>query len=157
MNYRRSRTFTMKVNKQGKIVVKESEIQSSIIRWLNHQPNVGFVWNNRNVGVYAGKNRFGKDRFIPSQVQGVPDILGYTKSGKMIGIEVKRPEHKNKIEKLNDLELMGNTTLLTKETKRLKTQVQFVEHMRECGCIAFIAYSLDQVQELWNNGGFNLK
>lgn len=74
--------------------VLESQIQKEICEFLEFQGF--FFWRSNNVPVFAmsndGVRRF---RSLPKHTpRGLPDIMVVTKTGKFIGVEVKRPGSK---------------------------------------------------------------
>jgi Holliday junction resolvase len=63
-------------------------------------------------------------KVISASKSGVPDILACSPDGKFVAIEVKTPQKKNNTSKLQDYNL---------------------NKIRECGGIAFVAWSVDEV------------
>ncbi len=109
-----------------KYLPKEHDIQNMILEYL---PKMGiFAWRN-NTGVtknfYTNKQGITSERFWRAGVKGMPDILGvHRATGRFIAIEVKRPGGK-----------------LTKE------QAEMILWLRECNAIAFVADSLETLQQ----------
>ena len=66
----------------------EQEIQKSILDWL--RMNGVFCWKQFGGGYFDQR----RQRYIPTGVRGVPDILGILPGGVFLGCEVKRPGQK---------------------------------------------------------------
>lgn len=98
--------------------VKESEIQKAIMDYLKIKKFV--VFKHRNVGIFKQSTK----QYIPLPAGelGISDIIGCTKDGKFLAIEVKRPGGKPS-----------------------PNQVDFLQRVRQNGGIAILAYSLDDV------------
>lgn len=108
------------LNKQMK-KLKESQIQKQILDYLLYKKYL--VWKNNNVGIF--KKATGQ--YIPSPSLGVSDIIGCTKEGKLLCIEVKR-----------------NNGKLTENQKN------FLEAVNKHGGIGFVARSVENVMEQLN-------
>jgi len=67
---------------------KESDLKRQILNYLAYCGI--FAWNNRNVGVWNAKYQ----KYIPSQIRGVSDIIGILPDGRFLAIEVKREGNK---------------------------------------------------------------
>lgn len=93
----------------------EKVIQKQILDYLKLKRI--FCWKNSTVGIKKANGSF-----IPSGMTGISDILGLTKEGRFIAIEVKRT---------------GNKTTPSQDI--------FMENIRKNGGIAVLAYSLDDV------------
>ncbi len=119
--------------------VKESDIKHQIIAYCNLHG--GFVWLNRNVAI-----RKPGGGWIPPQVYGVPDIIGYTKEGRMVGIEVKRPSERTFVDGVKN-----GKHLLTKNGRHVLRQIAFLRDMEKAGCIALLVYSMDEVKQYWED------
>lgn len=98
--------------------VKESEIQKSIMDYLRLKKCL--VFKHRNVGIYKQATK----QYIPLPAGevGISDIIGCTKDGIFIAIEVKRPGGKPSPQ-----------------------QMDFLQRVRSNNGIAILAYSLDDV------------
>ena len=97
--------------------MKESVLKRHILSYLSVCGI--FAWNSRTTGVWNAKT----GHFIPSQCRGCPDILGVMPGGRIIAIEVK---------------IKGN--------KPTFLQLGFIEMINSKGGLAFVAYSLDDVE-----------
>lgn len=64
-------------------------------------------------------------RMVKLAETGTPDIIGYSRSGIFIGIEVK-----------------------VKPNKPMPAQLEFIGNAKRCGCIAEIIYSQEQLMEV---------
>lgn len=98
---------------------KEQVIQSHILQYLRLKGY--FVWKNNTAGIYKRAT----NSYIPSHAKGVSDIIGLTKQGVFIAIEVKRSGGK----------LSPN-------------QEAFLEAIRASGGVAILAYDLKDVEEV---------
>lgn len=105
--------------------MSEKDIQTQILQWLRYQPRV-FCWR-QNAGMtikeYKGKTRAWKS----ADVDGISDIIGVWGS-LAFAIEVKK-----------------------KPNKPTPKQLMFQENFARAGGLAFTAYSLEDVQEVWRN------
>lgn len=72
----------------------EHMLCNSIVEFLNYQGHK--VWR-QNAGMVKVTNKYGKDRMIRFGMVGVSDIIGISKTGKFIAIEVKLPERRNTV------------------------------------------------------------
>lgn len=98
----------------------EKDIQKAIKDYLTL---LGiYCWKQGNAGIFTGNGD--KQRWIPTGLKGVSDILGICKDGRFLAIEVKR--HGGKVSPEQSL---------------------FQENIRRHGGVAFVAYSLDDVKE----------
>jgi penicillin-binding protein-related factor A (putative recombinase) len=91
----------------------EKHIVTDIIKHLNKVDEC-HVWKTHG-GMYS--------------TPGVPDVVGVYR-GKFLGIEVKRPEKKNNVTKL---------------------QQAFINKLNNCGGISFVACSVDDVRGVIND------
>lgn len=101
---------------------KETEVQSSIMDFLLMKKI--YCWRNQSGVVYdhiTGNYR----RLSKYQLKGVSDILGILPSGQFFAIEVKRD----------------------KSSKPSDDQVEFIRNIIKNNGIAFVAHSIDDVQE----------
>lgn len=98
---------------------RENQLQNSILQYLGL---FGFdVWRQNQGGMHAEYK--GKRRFIRfSHREGVADITGAAPSGKRVEIECKSPKGKPS-----------------------ENQEQFISDMSSLGCIAFFAWSVNDV------------
>ena len=104
---------------------KESEVQKLILDYLRLNKCLAFkVYNG---GVYIKKT----DKYIKSPIKGVSDIIGCTRSGRIIAVEVKK---------------RGKTPC--KDGKPSKEQLDFISEVNKRGGIGLIAYGLDDVKNL---------
>ncbi len=96
--------------------MKESQVQKLILDYLRLKGCLVFKVNNG--GIYV-KSR---DCYMKSPMKGIADIIGCTKSGKMIAIEVKVKYNKPSLE-----------------------QLEFLAQVKQRKGIGILAYSLDDV------------
>jgi hypothetical protein len=99
--------------------VSEKDIQKSILEYLQIK---GYVCWRNNTGAMAGSHN-GKKWFMRFGAIGSGDIFGLTKEGRFFSIEVK-----------------------AKGKKPSPAQVQFIQQIMANKGIAFVAYSVDDVQ-----------
>lgn len=108
----------MRKTKGGGKDIKERDIQKQILDYLHLRGILAF--KHRNVGIY--KQSTGKYIPLPFGEKGISDILGCTKEGKFLAIEVKkeggRPSEEQKI---------------------------FLSRVSQSGGLGILAYSLDDV------------
>jgi hypothetical protein len=97
----------------------EKDIQKAILEYL--QIKGYFCWRNNTGAVTNSYN--GKERFFRYGKAGSGDILGLTKEGKFFSIEVK-----------------------AKGKKPTPAQVEFIRNITCNKGIAFVAYSVEDVQ-----------
>jgi hypothetical protein len=71
--------------------VLENDVKRDIMTFLNLYSNKFFVWRQNNAGVFNAK----KGKYIFHGLPGVADIIGLTKFGKFVAIEVKATGKKN--------------------------------------------------------------
>jgi len=67
--------------------VKETSIESVILKYLNILPNT-FAWKNESVGIYDEKRGTYRKKRREHSINGVSDILGI-RNGRLLAIEVK--------------------------------------------------------------------
>lgn len=114
----------------GKIL--EKEIQKAVCEFLRFKGY--FVWKQNNIAVhksYTGKNGVARNRFIPSTMPGLSDIVGIGPGGRFMAIEVKRPGG----------ELSSN-------------QEYFLGKVKEKKGLAGVVHSIDEIANLlkeWEN------
>ena len=105
----------------------EKEIEKCILLDLN-KSGLGFFWKNASVGTYdAKKGSFRRPGAF--QIRGVSDIIGVTRDGKAVFLEVK-----------------------TKTGRLSKYQANFIEKMQYWGAIAGVVRSSADAFELIKNG-----
>lgn len=104
-----------------KLKSTEKETQKAIIEFLNYYGH--FVWRNNTGGFYTNHGQ----RFVRFGLQGSSDILGVSRDGRFIAIEVKSPGK-----------------------KPLRHQIAFLDEVKRRGGIALVAYSLDDVTKLFS-------
>lgn len=101
-------------------VVRESDIQRSILDYLQLRKFIAFKYNSTQYGIRDGKSFAFKSGNV-----GVSDILACSPSGKFVAIEVKKPGGKPS-----------------------DAQVAFINQVSKQGGIAAICYSLDEAISL---------
>lgn len=109
--------------------IKEQVIVNQIIQYLNYSGN--YVWRQNTGGMtknYQTKAGINKRSFIQFGHKGVSDILGISKDGKFIAVECK---------------VKGN--------KPTQFQLDFLESISSRGGIAILAYSLEDVQKVFES------
>src|SRR5687768_8866491 len=96
----------------------EQQIQAAILALLRMHGI--FCWKSNTTGVYDPT----REMFRTNHYKGVSDIIGVMKGGRLIAVEVKRPGGKSSFE-----------------------QQTFIDSINENGGLAFVAHSVDEVQE----------
>ena len=96
---------------------KTNDIKTNIVNYLGSHGITAWVHNNGAAKIGGRYIRFGKTS--------IPDIIGYTKSGRFIAVEVKNPETNDK---LSD------------------GQAEKIYDMLQSGCLAFVAESVFDVE-----------
>lgn len=97
--------------------VSEQDIQKSILDYLRLKKYVVFKHNSTQFGV-----RNGKSFAFSNGEKGISDIIGCSKEGRFIAVEVKKPGGKPSPE-----------------------QIEFLRRIKENGGYGILAYSLDDV------------
>lgn len=100
----------------------EKEVQKSLIEYLNYRGH--YVWRNNSFAMNTTDTR-GRNHFFWAGLKGSSDILGISKDGRFIAIEVKR-----------------------KGNKPSPFQKAFLEEIRSRNGIAVVAYSLDDITSI---------
>lgn len=103
----------------------EKDIQNAILEYLER---VGiYAWKNDSVGIFDPKTRRFRKNNSRFKRRGVADILGCCNdgSGRILCIEVKRP----------------GSSRVTKEQK------EFIAHIQGAQGVAFVAHSVEEVQQ----------
>ena len=101
--------------------MKESQLVHWIISYIQLKGHT--AWRNNSGKIPLESN--GKKRFIVIGQKGLPDVLGYTKDGHLIGIEAK-----------------------IKPNKPSAIQQATIDDMQAAGCIAAIVYSPEDMQKV---------
>ena len=78
------------------------------------------AWKNNTAGIYVKA----RNTYIPSHAPGVSDILGLLPGGQFLAVEVKS--------------LKGRVS---------PHQLQFIDEVNQQGGLAFVAHSVEEVQE----------
>lgn len=100
----------------------EKEIENSILDYLKTQK--GFFWKNQSVGVWDNVKKTYRKPNNRHHINGVADILGCLPCGRFCAIEVK-----------------------SKRGKTTEAQDRFLQMVSDLGGKAFVARSIDDVQE----------
>jgi hypothetical protein len=96
----------------------EQSIQSAILALLRAYGI--FCWKNNTAGIYVKA----RNTYIPSHAPGVADILGVLKDGRFLAVEVK-----------------------SEKGRVSPHQQQFINMINQNGGLAFVAHSVEEVQE----------
>lgn len=99
----------------------ESVLKRSILEYLHLKGH--FVWNNPSTGTYDPRTRSFRAKRGIFNIPGVSDILGITKDGRPLAVEVK-----------------------TKTGKVSDHQKNFIERFTEKGGLAFVARSIEDCE-----------
>lgn len=104
----------------------EGIVKNTICRYLATRKDVvAKFWINSSTGIYDPKIKKFRRANSPYQINGVSDILGILKDGKLLAIEVK-----------------------AKKTRASFEQQIFIEDVNKNGGIAFVAWSMGQVKSI---------
>lgn len=103
----------------------EKEIETAILEWLNLQPNCK-AWKNNSVGVFDPYKKVFRKSHSKFSQKGTSDIIGIF-CGLMICIEVK-----------------------SRKGRLSPEQSLFLEAMSNLGACAFVARSLDDVIQVFD-------
>lgn len=106
--------------------MKEKLIENHILRWLNISGI--YAWKNQSVGIFDPVKKIYRRSNNPFHIKGVSDILGILPDGKFLAIEVK-----------------------SKTGKASPEQIMFIEKINKNGGKAFVAKTLEDVQEALKN------
>ncbi len=120
------------------IKITEKSTENTILTYLKNKRI--FVWKNNTVGVYDPVRKKFRRSHNPHHINGVSDILGVY-NGKFLAIEVKRPSISTKTGQIK------HRTQEELEKLASDEQIEFVNHIKRCGGIAFFADSIDTVEE----------
>lgn len=101
----------------------ERQITHSIIEYLNYQ---GYFCWRENVGAMELPNKNGTTRMVKFGKAGISDIIGLSKKGRFIAVEVKRPETMKRVTPAQD---------------------SFLQMIRDYGGIGIVASSVEDVQK----------
>lgn len=99
-----------------------------IVEFLNYHGH--YVWR-QNAGMAKMTDKYGKSRMIKIGKAGISDIIGISKTGKFIAIEVKLPERRRTV-----------TTY----------QVMFLADIKQHGGISGVACSEDEALKIVEKG-----
>ena len=111
----------------------EKQIETSILTYLNHQPNT-LAFKINTTGVFDPTRKVFRKNKNPFIIPGCSDILGLH-AGRFFAIEVKTPQAYKRIVK--------SLTLPPSDMR----QKAFLEKVSHRGGLSLLAYSLDQVIE----------
>lgn len=101
--------------------MKESELVHWIISYIQLKGHS--AWRNNAGKLPIVSN--GKTRYINLGQKGLPDVLGYTRDGRFIGIEAK-----------------------IKPNKPSPIQQETIDAMKAAGCTAAIVYSPEEMEKI---------
>ena len=101
--------------------------EKHLVNWtISYICMLGHIaWRN-NAGKLPITGTTGKVRYINVGMKGLPDVIGYTKEGRFIGIECK-----------------------IKPNKVSPIQQEQLDRMRDAGCLVGVAYTTEDVEELF--------
>lgn len=104
------------------VIPTESEVQAQILDYLEAR---GFLVWRQNSGTFFGTNATTGHRWaVRSGIKGISDIMGATKDGRLLAIEVKRPGGRSRVR---------------------PEQEEFLARVRATGGVAILAYGIDDV------------
>lgn len=135
-------------------MIKESEIQESILHFLNFQKV--YCRENKSVWFYDTKNWFFRKNKSPYYKNGVSDIL-WILDGRFLAIEVKTPSE-YKMSQKSIFELQKRMKKLKPSTqkkyKHFIEQQEFIQNINNKGGIWFFADSVERVIEEFEKFNF---
>jgi hypothetical protein len=101
----------------------EKQIQRDVLYYLHV---IGVMAWSVNSGCFSIGDRFVRvfQDYRGQSISGIPDIMGYTKKGRAIYIEIKKPG--------------GRLT---------DNQKAFIENAQKVGCLAIVAYSILDIEK----------
>ena len=140
---------TMKRAQKRKQRIKESDVQSAVLEYLETDPRVAQAWRQNNGAMIAEHN--GKKRLIrfARLANGEPvallDVTGYMRDGRRLDIEVKYPMPK--IETIAKWRRMLPSRL-HKSAQRFLGQEAAIDNARAAGCVAGFVSSVDDAKRL---------
>jgi len=128
--------------------MSEKHVEKALLTFLNSRGHI--VWKNENQGTYDAKRGFyraHKNQFKP---KGVPDILGISKDGLFIAIEVKKPEIYFRIQKNMEKWIHKDAyrEKIGTQIRHFLEQHYFMERIRMQGGVAGFASDIGHVQDM---------
>lgn len=102
-------------------MIKEIDIQNAILAYLNMRGI--YCWRNNTVGIFDSKKGVYRKPMGKYQINGISDILGILKDGRMLCVECK-----------------------SEKGKLTEAQKDFLENINSNGGVAFVARSIDDVK-----------
>jgi hypothetical protein len=114
--------------------VPERDVLAAVLEFLKRHPKIAMAWRMNTAAGYvldakkyhalvaAGHLKPGDARFQRFAFKGCSDVIGVTRHGQFVAIEAK-----------------SDSGQLTDD------QANFIEAVRACGGLGFVAYSLDDV------------
>jgi len=127
-------------------VQTETELQKTIIKWLDYLPN-GFFWEHYTTGIpcYNPRTKARYNRPLPERSRFTSDILGIYKA-KFCAIEVKTVKEYKFVIKHYARLLTG--PLKTKRDIHLNGQIAFIENIKLKGGIGGFVCDIDTTKKL---------
>ena len=101
--------------------MKESDIQSAIICALAEHPLVAWVYVTS-----AGSVRV-RGGYVKVGIKGMPEIMGQMRSGKLLGIEVKKPKEKPKPEQFEFLHMIAKNGGISGWCSSVEGAIEIIE------------------------------
>jgi len=105
--------------------MKESDIQSEIMCALGGHPSVAWVYVTS-----AGSFRV-RGGYMTVGIKGMPDIMGQMRSGKLLGIEVKKPNEKPKPEQFEVLDMISSSGGVSGWATNVSEALQIIDGSNE--------------------------
>lgn len=105
----------------------EAQVQASVLALLNAHPLVDTAYR-MNSGATKFKDDKGRERYVKFHtLPGAPDIMGWLRDGRVLGVECKRPSWRGPSD------------------EREREQERTIEKIRSAGGVAFFARRPDDV------------
>jgi hypothetical protein len=120
------------------VSITEKMIENQILTYLKNKKI--FAWKNQSQGTFDPRKGIFRKSRNPHHINGVSDILGIV-DGKFLAIEVKKPYISKKT--------MQFKYRTQEELEKLASedQVKFINRVKSLGGIAFLADSIDTVED----------
>lgn len=119
--------------------ITEKQIENQILTYL--QSKKIFAWKNQSTGTYDPRKGIFRKSNNKHHINGVSDILGVVKDGRILCIEVKKPYISKKTG------LISYKTQEQIEKMASDDQVFFINKIKSLGGIAFYADSVEIVED----------
>lgn len=107
-------------------IIPEKIIENHVLQFLFKRGI--FAWKNQSVGIFDPIRKIYRKSNNPFHIKGVSDVLGILPGGRLLAIEVK-----------------------SKVGRPSPEQILFIDKINKSGGLAFIARSVEEVEERLKN------